>query len=105
MTNERTIIEEEGIGCISVTSGFGYNTQQPFVQMIIQRADWMTQMSPAEARDLAFNLLTCADSAESDGFLVGFFQNTVGVDDMRTVASILVQFREYRDQQRGTATG
>lgn len=99
------MIEQEDITNIEISSGFGHNTQRPYVQMIIQRADWMTQMTPETARELAFNLLTCADAAESDGFLVGFLQNTVGVDDMRTVASILVQFREYRDTQRGTATG
>lgn len=49
--------EGSDITSIEVSSGFGYNTQQPFVQMLIPRADWMTQMSPADARDLAHNLI------------------------------------------------
>lgn len=97
------MIKEEGVVTIDITSGFGHNTQRPFVQMLIPRADWMTQMSPAEARDLAFNLLRAADGAESDGFLVTFLQEKVGVDDMRTIASLLVEFREYRRMQEGTS--
>lgn len=93
------LIEEEGIA-IGITSGFGHNTQRPFVQVLIERADWMTQMSPAEARELAFNLLRAADGAESDGFFVTFLQKTVGMDDMRAIAGLLVEFREYREMLR-----
>lgn len=35
-----------------VSSGFGGRTQKPFVQIVIKAADYMVQMSPAEARDL-----------------------------------------------------
>lgn len=94
---QNEMVEQEDITGISVTSGFGHNTQQPFVQMIIRQADWMTQMSPETARELAHNLMAAADAAESDGFLIGFFRETIGVDDMRMVASLLVQFREYRE--------
>lgn len=96
-TNE--MIEEEGIVAINITSGFGYNTQRPFVQMLIPRADWMTQMSCATARELAFNLLQAADGAESDGFLVAFLQR-IGADDTRAIAGLLVEFREYREMLR-----
>lgn len=97
-TNE--VIEEEDITNIMVTSGFGHNTQLPFVQMLIKRADWMTQMSPATARELAMNLMACADTAESDGFLVTFLRKRIGVDDMRAIATILMEFREYREQRQ-----
>lgn len=99
MTNEPSIQQEDITG-IMVTSGFGHNTQQPFVQMLIQRADWMTQMSPDTARELAFKLLQAADGAESDGFLINFLRSRVGVEDMRTIATILVELREYREQRR-----
>lgn len=101
MTMTQPQIEEEGRIGITCSSGFGHNTQQPFVQMLIHQADWMTQMSPDDARSLAQNLMACADAAESDGFLVTFLQRTIGVDDMRTIASILVQFREYREARLG----
>jgi len=68
------MIEQEYLVGVMVSSGFGYNTQQPYVQVLIEAADWSTQMSPATARELAFNLLTAADAAESDGFLVGFLR-------------------------------
>lgn len=93
------LIEEEGV-VFEVSSGFGHNTQAPYVQVLIKKADWMTQMSPADARNLAHNLLACADAAESDSFLIGFLRKTVGVKDMRAIATILVQFREYRTQQQ-----
>lgn len=93
------MIEEQGI-TFEVSSGFGHNTQQPYVQVLIQAADWMTQMPPATARELAMNLLACADAAESDGFLVTFLRERIGVADMRAVASLLVEFRAYRDAQR-----
>lgn len=42
------MIEEQGI-TFEVSSGFGHNTQQPYVQVLIQAADWMTQMPPSAA--------------------------------------------------------
>lgn len=93
------MIEEEGIIDIMVTSGFGHNTQQPYVQVLIHKADWSTQMPPATARELAFNLLQCADAAESDGFLVTFLRNVIGSDQPSVLASILIQFRKYREAQ------
>lgn len=93
-------IEQEGIVDIMVTSGFGYNTQQPYVQVLIQKANWMTQMTPETARELAFNLLTAADGADSDGFLVSFFRQSVGVNNIRMLATILSQFRDYREASR-----
>lgn len=91
---------DQGIINIFVQSGFGHNTQQPFVELVIHAADWSTQMSPGEARDLAFNLLQCADAAEGDGFLMSFMDKAIGVADRRMQASLLVQFREYREAQR-----
>lgn len=100
MNQQNNLIEDEGITDIGVSSGFGHNTQKPFVQIVIAQADWMTQMSPEIARVLAHNLLVAADAAESDGFLVGWLQDTIQVDDMRTIASLLVEFREYRKARR-----
>lgn len=96
------LIEEEGV-TFEVSSGFGHNTQAPYVQVLIKRADWITQMSPADARQVAHNLLEAADAAESDGFLVGFLQKTVGVKDMRTIVTVLMEFREYRKKQQEVA--
>ena len=96
------MIHDSSLVNVTITSGFGHNTQQPFVEMTIRRADWTTQMSPDAARELAHNLLACADAAESDGFLVGFFQSHVGIKDPGIVASLLVQFRQYRANRAGS---
>lgn len=98
--SKNELIEEKGV-TFEVSSGFGHNTQAPYVQVLIKKADWMTQMSPATARELAMSLFAAADAAESDGFLVGFLQKTIGVKDMSAIVSVLVQFREYRAQQQG----
>lgn len=37
----------------------------PYVQVLIPQADWMTQMPPESARELALSLLACADAAET----------------------------------------
>ena len=97
---DKDLYRDQGIVNIFVQSGFGHNTQLPFVEVVIHAADWSTQMSPAEARDLAFNLLQCADAAEGDGFLMSFMEKAIGVEDPRMLASLLVQFREYRDALR-----
>lgn len=84
-----------------VSSGFGHNTQRPFVQVVIEALDASTQMSPAEARSLALNLLDAADAAESDGFLVTFLRDKIGAEDC-AIASILTDFRQWRESQRNT---
>ena len=60
---------------ILVSSGYGGNTKKPFVMIEGDSIDEAIQMSPIEARDLALNLLQCADAAESDAFIVEFTQN------------------------------
>lgn len=82
-----------------VSSGFGGNTNRPYVQVLIEAADWMTQMPPEKARDLAHNLLGAADAAESDGFLVTFLRQRVKAGD-EAIAQILIEFREWRREQQ-----
>lgn len=81
-----------------VSTGFGHRTQQPFVQVLIEAADFMTQMSPADARSLAMNLFSAADAAEGDGFLVTFLRTKLKADD-QAVAMILQEFREWREKR------
>lgn len=83
---------------IIVTSGFGHRTREPYVQMLCHAKDFMTQMSPADARDLAMNLLTAADAAEGDAFLVTFAMRQIGLDE-QAAAKIMFAFREWRRQR------
>lgn len=87
-----------------ITAGFGARERQPYVEVLIEAANWMTQMSPATARELAANLWEAAERAEGDGFLVTYIQQRVGVVDDRAIAAVLSEFREYREAQRGGDT-
>ena len=80
-----------------VTSNFGHRTQKPFVMVTVGAKDFTTQMSPAEARDLALNLLMCADASESDAFLITFLRKRVGADD-KAIAGVLQDFRQWREE-------
>jgi hypothetical protein len=82
----------------SVSTGFGHRTQQPYVQVLIAAADWMTQMSPADARSLAHNLLAAAEAAEGDAFLISFLRKRVGAED-EAVSGVLADFRKWRESQ------
>lgn len=84
----------------TVVSGFGYRTQQPFVEVIIRPHEVQTQMPPAVARELAMNLLQAADAAESGAFLVTFLRKQVGADG-RACAMLLNEFLEWRAAQTG----
>lgn len=84
-----------------VTSLYGFNTKQPRVNFAMPGGE-MVQMSPAEARDLAHNLLSCADAAESDAFIVEWLQGTLGLEE-RQSAQILHDFRLWREGHRGAA--
>lgn len=83
-----------------VTSGFGHNTQQPFVAVTVGNKDFHAQMSPEEAIDLAHNLLACAEAALTDAFLIGFFRKVIGNDD-QAVAGLLLEFRDWREKRGG----
>lgn len=82
-----------------VSNGFGHRAQAPYVQIVIEAADFMTQMPPEKARELAMNLLQCAEAAEQDAFFISFLREKVGAEDHQ-VAGLLVQFREWREQKQ-----
>lgn len=96
---EDRLIQERNITGIHLTCGFGGNTNLPFVQLLIPRADWMTQMSPAKARELAQRLLEMASIAEAEALLIGYAREIMEEEDMDTLATLLVDFRAYREQQ------
>lgn len=89
----------------SVSSGFGARKRKPYVQVLVESEDWMTQMPPAKAMELAANLLQAAEAAEGDGFLMYFIQDVIGVPEVEKQAQLLVHFREYRERQRNENTG
>ena len=84
---------------ILITAGYGANTKRPFVMMQAEAIDRPIQLSPAEARDLASNLLQAAEAAEGDQLIVEFTTDTLGFE-MQEAAQILVQMRELRGKNR-----
>lgn len=98
---DRQVYKEQGIVNVLVQTGYGHNTQEPFVEMVIHAADWSSQMSPDMARELGHNLLGAADAAESDAFLMGFLRDFVGVNEPAALAGVLCQFRDYREKLKG----
>lgn len=80
---------------ILVTSGFGGNTRQPFVEIRAEQIKKPMQISPNEARELASNLLQAAEAAEQDAFLFDFAKNISSGDD-KAGAVLVAQFRMWR---------
>jgi len=86
---------------IRVSSGFGSNTHEPFVQIEMEYPkDHPLQIHPDEARDLAMNLLQAADAADSDEFIFLFFTRIMEGNEAAGAKS-LIEFRKFRDERRG----
>ena len=84
------------LNVINVTSGYGFNTRQPFVEIHTDKLKEHLQLLPKEARDLAQNLLQAAEAAEQDAFMFEFFSKDLKVGD-QAAAGIISQFRKWRD--------
>lgn len=89
---------------IYVGSGFGMMTQKPFVELRFGHTDGRRvhlNLIPAEARDLALDLLRCAEGANTDGFLVSFFHRRMEMP-LERVAPIIQARREFRETKEET---
>lgn len=83
----------------SVSSGYGGNTHEPFVEIVVEAKGFRTQMSPENARELAHNLLQAAEAAYSDAFIVEFMRDGIGAgEEIATVA--LIEFRKWRQTEQ-----
>lgn len=88
-----------------VSTIFGHGTQQPIVEIRLPRPSKkqpldeqrrnLVQMSVAEARDLALNLLGAAESAIQDAYMLDF-AGKIGLDDAHAVALL----NDYRTMRR-----
>jgi uncharacterized protein involved in outer membrane biogenesis len=79
---------------ITVSSMWGGKTQQPIVTVVLK--DVMVQLSINEARDLAANLTGAVEAAISDGLIIRFLTEKVGLDNFKAVV-LLKEFRQIRD--------
>jgi len=86
---------------ILVSSGYGGNTREPFVEIKMDYPkDHPLQLHPDEARHLAMNLLEAAEAADNDQFIFEFVSKDLHSGD-KIAANILLEFRKFRDERRG----
>lgn len=86
---------------IKVTSGYGGNTRQPYVEINAEFLKAPLQIAPEEARDLAMNLLEAAEASEQDAFIFEFHSDLIDdpVSEKENIgASMLIEFRKWRDK-------
>lgn len=57
-------------------------------------------IAPEEARDFALNLLSAAESADQDHFIMEWLEKRVGIPDLDKRAAALSDFRSVREQMR-----
>lgn len=97
------IFDPPQAGIVSVSSGYGHNTDKPFVEVGLanptESANPAVQMLTHQARAIALQILEAADAAESDGFIVSFLRSVADLREEQ-LGQVLVQFRAYRDAQR-----
>lgn len=90
-------------GTVTITSGYGHNTKQPFVTFSManpsESANPTIQMTSAQARKQAQYILEAADAAETDGFLVEWMRGDGGLNEQQ-MGAMLASFRAFRDQLR-----
>jgi hypothetical protein len=79
----------------SVTSGFGVQSRQPFVEVEVLPTEFSVKMSPQDATTLALNLLQAAEAARTDGWLVNYLTGSAGLTNQE-MQVMLVEFRHWR---------
>lgn len=86
-------------GMLTVTSGYGYHTKEPFVTLGManpqETANPSIQMRSDQARVIAFQILEAADSADSDGFIVEWLASVIELEE-RHAGQLLMEFRQWR---------
>jgi hypothetical protein len=79
-----------------VTSMFGTRTKEAIVNVAVPGGS-LVQMRPHEARDLALNLLRCAEAAEADAFVWHFLHDKLPDLPDAAVAGVIGDFRKWRE--------
>lgn len=77
-----------------VENGFGIVSKQPFLTISLNGRK-LAQMDIESAHNLALNLLTGAEAATQDGFMITFYRE-MGLEDEK-IAGIVREFRSYRE--------
>lgn len=88
----------EHINSFFCQSGFGAHTRKPFVSVtvILDGHTHTAQMPPDNARELAQNLLQCAEAADMDAIVMQFLTERLH-QPIEAAAAVLNDFRTLRD--------
>jgi hypothetical protein len=90
-------------GMLSISSGWGHNTQQPYVTIALanpqETANPAVQIASSQARQIAFQILEAAEAAEQDGFIVNFAMQHIGVP-IEHAGGLLNEYRAWRERRR-----
>jgi hypothetical protein len=81
--------------CLSVNSIVSAATGRGIVT--VEWGSEKGQLETFEARNLAMNLLSAADAAESDAFLVDWCRTRLSLKDEQ-MGALLIDFRAFRDR-------
>ncbi len=94
-----TAQEGDGFYC---ESGYGVFEQAPYVQITIRLRDEVriTQITPQNARELAMNLLQCAEAADMDAMVIRFLQSRLHFP-LDKAAQVIFDLRVFRDEMNG----
>lgn len=78
---------------LDVRSMYGHHTQKGLV--VLRLGEEMVQIEPDRAEEIAHWLISAAEAARSDEFIIKFIMGTVGLDERRA-AQVLYEFRQMR---------
>lgn len=85
------------LGRITVNSMVSSKTQEPFVTVYLAGTD-AAQLTPAQAREVAGNLIEAAEASEQDAFIIDFGLKKLDLDLPRA-AALLDQYRTWREDR------
>lgn len=82
----------------------GVNSEgKPFVQITLD-GELVGQITPAEAREMAFHVIAAAEASEQDAFIMSWVQASLGLS-FEQAGAVLVDFRKFREESTGKKSG
>jgi hypothetical protein len=80
---------------VHVANGYGARTREPFVTLRVKEE--FVNLTPAEAREIALNLIEATEAAMGDMLIMRFAERNLGASDVQA-AQLLVMFRKLREE-------
>jgi hypothetical protein len=89
--------EQSERAMVHVANGYGARTRQPFVTLRVKEE--FVNLTPAEAREIALNLIQATEAAMGDALIMRFAARNLEASDVQS-AQLLVMFRKMRVEGR-----